>query len=41
MLTKYIVESSKGKVNNLDEIYITNAIMCARKGTQYRGNDID
>lgn len=41
MLTKYIVESSKGTINNLDEIYITNAIMCARKGTQYRGNNID
>lgn len=41
MLTKYIMESSKGKVNNLDDIYITNAIMCARKGTQYRGSNID
>jgi uracil-DNA glycosylase family 4 len=41
LLTKYIVESSKGKISNLDEIYITNAIMCARKGTQYRKNNID
>jgi len=40
MLTKYIVESSKGKVNNLDEIYITNAIMCARKGNNYRSDNI-
>jgi uracil-DNA glycosylase family 4 len=41
MLTKYIVESAK--LNNifidndyLDKIYITNAIMCGRRGKNYR-----
>ena len=45
MLTKYLIESAKN--NNidkteeiLDELYITNAIMCARKGDNYRGNNI-
>lgn len=26
---------------SLDDIYITNAIMCARQGNTYRGNNID
>lgn len=40
-MTNYILESSKGKMRNLDNIFITNAIMCARKGDRYRGNNID
>lgn len=40
-LTKYLVESSKGKINSIDDIYITNAIMCGRKGNNYRGNNIN
>ncbi|MDE6292954.1 MAG: hypothetical protein K2L98_04660 [Bacilli bacterium] len=45
MLTKYLIESAT--INNInitedyiDNIYITNAIMCARKGNNYRGDDI-
>lgn len=45
MLTKYLIESAKN--NNidktegiLDELYITDAIMCARKVNNYRGNNI-
>lgn len=40
MLTKYLVESSRGKLTSIDNIYITNAIMCARCGSNYRGNNI-
>lgn len=40
LLNYYIIESSKNKYN-LDDIYITNAIMCARKGNNYRGNNIN
>lgn len=40
MLEKYIKESSSSKYL-LDDIYITNAIMCARQGSFYRGNNID
>ncbi len=40
-LTKYLLESSNGKIDSIRNIYITNAIMCARKGNQYRGNNID
>lgn len=40
-LTKYLVESSNGKINSIDDIYITNAIMCARHGNNYRGNNIN
>lgn len=40
-LTKYLVESSKGKIISIDDIYITNAIMCGRKGNNYRGNNIN
>ena len=36
-----MLKSSKGKISNLDDIYVTNAIMCARKGDKYRGNNID
>jgi len=34
------LESSNNKCA-LDDIYITNAIMCARQGTHYRGDNID
>lgn len=40
MLEKYIKESSNNKYS-LDDIYITNSIMCARQGENYRGNNID
>ncbi len=40
MLEKYIKESSNKKYS-LDDMYITNAIMCARQGENYRGNNID
>ena len=40
MLEKYIKESSNNKYS-LDDLYITNAIMCARQGELYRGNNID
>ncbi len=39
-LTKYLVESSNGKIDSIDHIYITNAIMCGRKGNHYRGDNI-
>lgn len=43
LLTKYLVQSAKNfNINiSLDDIYITNAIMCARKGNNYRGNNIN
>ena len=40
VLEKYIEESSKG-MYSLNDVYITNAIMCARQGENYRGNTID
>ena len=40
MLEKYIKESSNNRYS-LDNIYITNAIMCARQGDTYRGSNID
>lgn len=45
MLTKYLVESSKNTQYEMTEsdmkhIYITNAIMCARGGNHYRGDNI-
>ena len=40
-LTKFLIESSKNKIDSLNDIYITNAIMCARKGCSYRGNNIN
>lgn len=39
-LTQYLVESSNGKIS-INDIYITNAIMCARHGNNYRGNNIN
>lgn len=40
MLNYYIKESSNNRYN-LDNLFITNAIMCARQNDNYRGNDID
>ena len=42
-LFNYLSISSKLENHecNLDNIYITNAIMCARSGNAYRGNDIN
>lgn len=40
-LTKFVKESSKGRVTSLDNFYITNAIMCARNGDNYRSNNIN
>ena len=41
MLEHYIKSSSNNKYS-LDDIFIiTNAIMCARQGNNYRGNNID
>lgn len=40
LLEKYIIESSNNNYA-LDNIYITNAIMCARQGNLYRGNNIN
>ena len=40
MLEYYIKESSSGRYN-LDNIFITNAIMCARYGNNYRSDNID
>ena len=40
LLEKYIKESSDNKYT-LNDIFITNAIMCARQGDNYRGNNID
>lgn len=39
-LTSFLVESSGGKIDSLDSIYITNAIMCARRGEKYRDDTI-
>lgn len=39
MLEKYIKESSNNKYP-LNNIYMTNAIMCVRQGNLYRGNNI-
>lgn len=40
ILENYIKESSNGQYL-LDDIFITNAIMCARQGNSYRGNNIN
>lgn len=40
MLECFINKSSDNRCT-LDNIYITNAIMCARQGENYRGNNID
>lgn len=41
-LTKRNLEKFFKSINiSLNEVFITNAIMCARWGSQYRGNNID
>ena len=40
LLENYIKDSSNNK-HSLNDIFITNAIMCARQGDNYRGNNID
>ncbi len=40
LLERYIRESSNN-IYSLNDIFITNAIMCARQGSNYRGNNID
>lgn len=40
LLSFYIDSSSQGKYK-LGDIFVTNAIMCARKGNNYRGDNID
>ncbi len=40
MLENFIKETSNNKCS-LDNIYITNAIMCARQGKNYRGKNIN
>lgn len=41
-LTKKNLDKFLSSINiSLDEVFITNAIMCARCGTNYRGNDIN
>ncbi len=37
----YYIEESSNHFYSLDDIFITNAILCARKGENYRGNNID
>lgn len=40
-LLDYYIRESSGNKYNLNDIFITNAIMCARQGNNYRGNNID
>lgn len=40
LLNYYIRKSSENRYS-LDDVFITNAIMCARKGNNYRGDNID
>lgn len=40
LLENYIKESSNNKYS-LNDTFITNAIMCARQGNNYRGNNIN
>lgn len=40
LLENYIKDSSNGRYS-LNDIFITNAIMCARQGNSYRGNNIE
>lgn len=39
-LLDYYIKTSSSNKYTLDDIFITNAIMCARKGSNYRGNNI-
>ncbi len=38
---EYYINESSNKRYKIDDIFITNAIMCARKGNTYRGNNIN
>ena len=38
---EYYINESSHNTYNLDDIFVTNAIMCARQGSNYRGNNID
>ena len=38
---EYYIKESSNNTYSLGDIFITNAIMCARKGDNYRGNNID
>lgn len=40
LLAYYIEQSSQG-MYTLDDLFVTNAILCARKGNSYRGDNID
>ena len=40
-LLNYYIKQSSNNNYSLDDIFITNAIMCARQGDSYRGNNID
>lgn len=40
LLENYIKESSSNQYS-LDDVFVTNAIMCARQGNNYRGNNIN
>lgn len=40
-LLEYYIKESSNNTYNLDDIFITNAIMCARKGENYRGDNIN
>lgn len=40
LLAYYIEQSSQGTYT-LDDLFVTNAILCARKGNSYRGDNID
>lgn len=40
-LLEYYIRTSSNHKYNLDNLFITNAIMCARQGDNYRGNTID
>lgn len=40
LLAYYIEQSSQGTYT-LDDLFVTNVILCARKGNSYRGDNID
>ena len=40
-LLNYYIKQSSNNSYSLDDIFITNAIMCARQGDSYRGSNID
>jgi len=40
-MLEYYIKTSSNNEYSLDDTFITNAIMCARSGDNYRGNNID